>query len=837
MLSTREIHHLMQLSERERAPSSSSAATPGSSNPSRPAPGCASSATSSGSSRIAMIRRQKADIEDVLRHQRNLSPDDARAEAETMSAAEHNEIVAEFEASPPGRRPPVHPVADRRIRRLPGRQHQGRDRRIPRPRPLPPVPQHRRHDRETRGTTWPAIRTKTRARPLPSWPGPHAERRALVPRTAAPRTRRRAPQRPRRSGSATGRTGRHHAPLEIAVGDRLRIGATHWQKAAVHTAPSSSSTDLQLTRDSTPGRPTRAHPRPHRRRPLGVLRPRRDPRLPRQRPPRPRLRPDHHIRPGTHRRRGLPAGRLTVRPPDHLPRRDPPPRKPQHLRRPTGRPPSRSGSAASTTTRSSRSSPTTRSFEHPRKIVGRGHRPSRPRTTTASGRPARLGRRMPPPPPDTPAQRPADRSTRPATTGNTHSSSSTAIPSPPLASGRRRVLQSYAEFRARAAAGENIADEPAFLDTLDRHAALVTAAEPFRTHQRKFANLLKRRGGLTNDDLEDFRHHLKRARDYRRGRVLSKTIAARGPHPARRRGSTPPRVDRHRPLPDHVAGRDRTRHRGPRPRRPPPSGAHLTPISPAADVAPDAGDALADPMPLDPARHAPTPAPTPDAGERGLVRRGPRALRAIDRGGRRRPPIPMPTSPKTRVGPNTPRPWTLRRTRRSTRPPTSPHPDPKTTPAPHRTRRPREPPRPNTGASAPCNRRQPSFTNCSSRVSATTAGVSRTPTSAPGNPEIIPIAHAPRSRGPAAPGSFRLPTRCYPGDTRRPHALPRRRRPPHGPRRGPQRRRRPLQVDVRRNPPHGSPPDRPPGLFRLVRKCRKDPKKTMSAPSPATRAG
>ena len=70
-------------------------------------------------------------------------------------------------------------------------------------------------------------------------------------------------------------------------------------------------------------------------------------------------------------------------------------------------------------------------------------------------------------------------------------------------------------------------------ETVRRHAVLVTAAEPFRTHRRKFARLLKARGGLAHDDLQAFRTRLGRVREWRRARAISAATAGRPKAPAR----------------------------------------------------------------------------------------------------------------------------------------------------------------------------------------------------------------------------------------------------------------------------------------------------------------
>ena len=65
-----------------------------------------------------------------------------------------------------------------------------------------------------------------------------------------------------------------------------------------------------------------------------------------------------------------------------------------------------------------------------------------------------------------------------------------------LAAGREAVLAEYGAHRARISAGDDaVALSPAFGQTLDRHAALLKVAEPFRARPRTLDRLLAERGG------------------------------------------------------------------------------------------------------------------------------------------------------------------------------------------------------------------------------------------------------------------------------------------------------------------------------------------------------
>ena len=66
-----------------------------------------------------------------------------------------------------------------------------------------------------------------------------------------------------------------------------------------------------------------------------------------------------------------------------------------------------------------------------------------------------------------------------------------------FAAERQEVLAAWDTLRERTRAeGEAVALSPAYRDTLDRHAALLRQAEPFRARPEAFASLLAERTGI-----------------------------------------------------------------------------------------------------------------------------------------------------------------------------------------------------------------------------------------------------------------------------------------------------------------------------------------------------
>ena len=85
-----------------------------------------------------------------------------------------------------------------------------------------------------------------------------------------------------------------------------------------------------------------------------------------------------------------------------------------------------------------------------------------------------------------------------------------------FAAERREVIAAWDELRERTRAeGDTVALSPAFRETLDRHAALLKSAEPFRARPESFAPLLAGRADIARGDLDDFEDLYERVRRHR----------------------------------------------------------------------------------------------------------------------------------------------------------------------------------------------------------------------------------------------------------------------------------------------------------------------------------
>ena len=226
MLSTRQAHHILQLSERHGA----KVVFVGDTRQQQPVeagPGLRLIRDVAGSVRVDRIRRQKADLEDVLTHVHGETPEQARFRAGLTNAQERDAILAEYEAME--KKPPFTPwqVAVSEVLRD-GEAEQAIEAWHMRNR------LHLCHDEEKTLTklvedwerhvlaepdasTVVLARTRAEARAL-SW----LMRQRVLARTADAK----------RAVIEVSRDldERVTEPLEIAVGDRIRIGATHWEK-------------------------------------------------------------------------------------------------------------------------------------------------------------------------------------------------------------------------------------------------------------------------------------------------------------------------------------------------------------------------------------------------------------------------------------------------------------------------------------------------------------------------------------------------------------------------------------------------------------------------------
>ena len=90
-----------------------------------------------------------------------------------------------------------------------------------------------------------------------------------------------------------------------------------------------------------------------------------------------------------------------------------------------------------------------------------------------------------------------------------------------FADGRRQVLAAYDDLRERTRAeGDAVALGGAFLETLTRHGVLLKQAETFRARPDDFASLLAERGGIASKDLDAFEDLHARARRHRRAATM-----------------------------------------------------------------------------------------------------------------------------------------------------------------------------------------------------------------------------------------------------------------------------------------------------------------------------
>ena len=90
-----------------------------------------------------------------------------------------------------------------------------------------------------------------------------------------------------------------------------------------------------------------------------------------------------------------------------------------------------------------------------------------------------------------------------------------------FAGARREVLTAWDELREETRAeGDAVALGDTYRETLDRHAALLRQAEPFRARPKAFTALLAERAGIGREDLEAFEALHDRARQHRRAATM-----------------------------------------------------------------------------------------------------------------------------------------------------------------------------------------------------------------------------------------------------------------------------------------------------------------------------
>ena len=226
MLSTRQAHHILQLSERHGAKVVFAGDTR-QQQPVEAGPGLRLIRDVAGSVRVDRIRRQKADLEDVLVHVHKETPEQARFRAGLTSREERDAILADYEAME--KKPVFTPwqvAVSEALRdgeaaqaieawRLRGRLHLCYDEEKTLKRLVDDWARHMGAEPEKSAVV--LARTRAEARAL-SW----LMREQVLART--PDAKRAVIE------VSRDLDGRATEPLEIAVGDHLRIGATQWDK-------------------------------------------------------------------------------------------------------------------------------------------------------------------------------------------------------------------------------------------------------------------------------------------------------------------------------------------------------------------------------------------------------------------------------------------------------------------------------------------------------------------------------------------------------------------------------------------------------------------------------
>ena len=232
MLSTRQAHHILQLSERHGAKIVFAGDTQ-QQQPVEAGPGLRLIRDAVGSVRVDRIRRQKADVEDILVHVHGETPEAARFRAGLMGEQERRRILGDYEAMEDKPRfTPWQVAASEALRdgdaesaiaahHLRGRFHIGYDEEKTLTGLVDDWDHYQRANPGKSSVVLARTRAEVRAlshlmRERRFAPLPDAER-ADADRVTVTVSR----------GTEDDRTA---SPLEIARGDRLRIGATHWEK-------------------------------------------------------------------------------------------------------------------------------------------------------------------------------------------------------------------------------------------------------------------------------------------------------------------------------------------------------------------------------------------------------------------------------------------------------------------------------------------------------------------------------------------------------------------------------------------------------------------------------
>ena len=232
MLSTRQAHHILQLSERHGAKIVFAGDTQ-QQQPVEAGPGLRLIRDAVGSVRVDRIRRQKADLEDILVHVHGETPEAARFRAELMGEQERAKILGDYEAM--AEKPQFTPwqvAASEALRdgdaasaiaahHARGRFHIGYDEEKTLTGLVDDWDRYQRANPDKSSVV--LARTRAEVRALS-----HLMRERRF--AALPDGERLDTDRVTVIVSRGMEDERTASPLEIARGDRLRIGATHWEK-------------------------------------------------------------------------------------------------------------------------------------------------------------------------------------------------------------------------------------------------------------------------------------------------------------------------------------------------------------------------------------------------------------------------------------------------------------------------------------------------------------------------------------------------------------------------------------------------------------------------------
>ena len=540
MLSTRQAHHILQLSERHGAKVVFAGDTH-QQQPVESGPGLRLIRDVAGTVRVDRIRRQKADLEDVLIHVHGEAPEQARFRTGLTGPKERDAILADYEVMK--EKPAFTPwqvSASEALRdgdavsvieawRSRGRFHLCHDEEKTLTRLVEDWTQHTRAGPDT--STAVLARTRAEARAL-SW----LMRERVLAQTPGVK----------RAVIEVSRDldGRVTEPLEIAVGDRLRIGATQWEKQLFNgTVVTVEDLEVRRGEGRAPkqrgmGKANKGAQDPEPEQPSVLITARTDDgrrvifRHDDIRDYKDNIRLDYGYAMTIASAQGLTVDRAFLLADDRPARETIYPAATRHRegldiyvnraplafdiadRRPedqADRPVTDSDIREHLAERWSRSQPkeaaldyTTDGAWRERQDDPRHHdrRPGERREETAE------------------ARAPANDNTfariageiRHAVIGWRYGAAVDGF-----AAERREVLEAWDALRARTRAeGDAVALSPAFRETLDRHAALLKQAAPFRTRPRTYGRLLGERAGIGKQDLDEFEALHARAGKYRR---------------------------------------------------------------------------------------------------------------------------------------------------------------------------------------------------------------------------------------------------------------------------------------------------------------------------------